>query len=181
MSSTTRPLWIAAALAAGGAAAMSVAAWVSGLPAVVPSLGPSLLLAATLPGQRESAPATLLVGHGIAAVAAVASLAAFGLLHEPSALVAGVTVARMVAIPLALALTLAGMLLVGRFHAPAGATTLLVALGVVRAGGDLVALVAATVYVAGVVALFPWAAARLARRTARVRRRQGARRRALGA
>ena len=179
MASTSRPVWIACVLAAGGAFAMSVMAWIGGLPAVVPSLGPSLLLAAAMPGQRESMPLTLLVGHGVAVAATVGTLVAFGLVGEPSALAAGVTLARMLAIPVALGLTLAGMLVVGRFHAPAGATTLLVALGVVRPGGDLVVLVAATVYVAIIVALFPWAADRLAGRPARARSRQTPRRRAV--
>jgi hypothetical protein len=169
MASNGRPTWIACTLVAGGAAAMSVVAWIAGVPAVVPSLGPSLFLAAALPGQRESAPATLVVGHAIAVIATIGTLAAFGLLGAPPAFVAGVTVARMVAIPVALALTLAGMLAVGRFHAPAGATTLLVALGVVRPGGDLAVLVAATAYVGLIVALFPWAASRLAGRSPRSR------------
>lgn len=164
-------------LAAGGAAAMSVAAWVSGLPVVVPSLGPSVLLAAAAPGGRESGPVALLLGHGIAAAAAVATLATLGLLGEPSALVAGVTTARMIAVPVALGLTLAGMLLAGRLHPPAGATTLLVVLGIVRAGSDLFVLLAATAYVACAVALFPWAAARLAGQSARSRA-PGRRRRA---
>jgi len=179
MATTARPVWIACALAAGGVAAMSVAAWISGLPAVVPSLAPSLIGAAAAPGQREHAPATLLAGHAIAIVATVATLAAFGLLGEPPALVAGVSLARMVALPTALALTLAGMLLARRFHPAAGATTLLVGMGIIRPGGDLVVLVAVTGWIAGIVALFPWATARLTRRTTKAKvARPAARRRA---
>src|SRR5258708_6203765 len=111
MVTATRPVWIACLLAAAGVAAMSVAAWISGLPAVVPSLAPSLLGAAAASGEREHAPATLLAGHGIAIVASLATLAAFGLLGEPPALLVGVSWARMIALPVALALTLAGMLL----------------------------------------------------------------------
>jgi hypothetical protein len=162
MASPTRPAWIACALAATGAAALSIPAWITGLPLVVSSLAPSLLLAAATPDARESSAGSLVSGHGIAVVAALAVIAAFGLGSEPSALVAGVTTARMAAVPAALVLTLAGMLAVGRLHAPAGATALLVVLGIVRPGGDVVVLAATIAYTAGVVALFPALAARLA-------------------
>jgi len=166
MAVAGRPGWIACVLAAGGVAAMSIAAWITGLPAVIPSLAPSLLGAATSPGAREHSPTTLIIGHAIAIAATMASLVAFGLLGAPPAFVVGVTAARMVALPVALALTLAGMLLVRRLHPAAGATTLLVGMGIVRPGGDLVILVAAIAWTAGIVALFPWAAARLGERTA---------------
>lgn len=185
MAAAERPGWIACALAAGGVAAMSVAAWITGLPAVIPSLAPSLLGAAAAPGRREHAPATLLIGHFIAILAALASLVAFGLLGEPPALAVGVSTGRMIALPVALALTLAGMLIVRRLHPAAGATTLLVGMGIVRPGGDLVVLVAAIAWTAAIVALFPWAAARLGERTASrpratraVHRRRAARARA---
>jgi len=166
MAAAERPGWIACALAAGGVAAMSIVAWITGLPAVVASLAPSLLGAAASPGRREHAPVTLLVGHFIAILAALASLVAFDLLGDPPALVVGVSTARMLALPVAVALTLAGMLIVRRLHPAAGATTLLVGMGVVRPSGDLVVLVAAIAWTAGIVALFPWAAARLGQRTA---------------
>jgi CBS domain-containing membrane protein len=180
MASTTRPAWIACVLAAGGAAAMSAAAWVTGLPLVVASLGPSLLLAAAAPDARESDAATLAIGHGIAVIVTVATLAVFGLTDAPSALVAGVGLARMAAVPVALGLTLAGMLIAGRLHSPAGATALLVALGIVRPGSEVVLLAVTIAYVAGIVALFPRAAARLGRaaggRARRDRRRHPSRR-----
>jgi hypothetical protein len=165
MAAAERPGWIACTLAAGGVAAMSVVAWITGLPAVVASLAPSLLGAAASPGRREHAPVTLLVGHFIAILATLASLVAFDLLGEPPALVAGVSTARMLALPVAIALTLAGMLIVRRLHPAAGATTLLVGMGIVRPGGDLVILVAAIAWTGGIVALFPWAAARMGERT----------------
>jgi len=177
MAATNRPAWVACALAAGGTAALCVPAWITGLPVVAPSLGPSLLLAAAAPGTRESAPTTLAIGHGIAVAATVATLAAFRLLEEPSALVGGVTVARMIAVPVALAATLAGMLIAGRFHPPAGATTLLVALGIVRSS-DVLVLVASIAYAAGVVALFPRAAKRFTAQLPRSRTRDGGRHRA---
>ena len=177
MAADGRPGWIACSLAAGGVAAMSVAAWITGLPAVVPSLAPSLLGAAASPGRREHAPTTLLVGHFIAILAALASLVAFDLLGEPPALAAGVSTARMIALPVALALTLAGMLIVRRLHPAAGATTLLVGMGIVRPGGDLVVLVAAIAWTAAIVALFPWAAAHLGERTPRPKATRAAPRR----
>jgi len=162
MDASPRPLWIATLLCAAGAGAMSLAAWVTGMPVVVPSLGASLLLAATDPDGAEGTPATLVAGHWIAIAAALIALEALGLWDAPSALVAGVTWTRMLAVPLALALALLGMLATGRLHTPAGATALLVASSVVRPGSDVVVLAATVLYVAGVVALFPYLRAQLA-------------------
>jgi CBS-domain-containing membrane protein len=143
---------------------MSLAAWVTGMPVVVPSLGASLLLAAAVPETPESTPTTLLLGHWIAIAAALVALEALGLWDAPSTLAAGVTWTRMVALPLALALALLGMLVVGRLHTPAGATAMLVASSIVRPGSDLLILAATVAYVAGVVALFPYLTAQLAGR-----------------
>ena len=178
MSASNRPAWVACALAAGGTAMLCVPAWITGLPLVAPSLAPSLLLAAAAPVSRESAPATLAIGHAVAVVVAVATLAVFRLLDEPSALVVGITATRMIAVPVALAVTLAGMLATGRFHSPAGATTLLVTLGIVR-GSDVGVLMLSVAYAAGLVALFPRVAERLGGRVARpvARRLRTARRR----
>lgn len=145
---------------------MSLAAWVTGMPVVVPSLGASLLLAAAAPETPESAPATLLAGHWIAIAAGLVALEALGLWDAPSTLAAGVTWTRMLALPLALALALLGMLVVGRLHTPAGATALLVASSIVRPGSDVLMLAGTVVYVAAVVALFPYVAAQLAGRPA---------------
>ena len=133
----------------------------TGLPFLVPSLGPSLMLAAVSPGREDATPAAIVIGHGAGLLAALAALLLCGLVGEPSALESRVTLARVVAVSLALGLTLATMLVVGRLHAPAGATTLLVALGVLRAGSDTVVLGIAVVYTALLVAAFPRVAAHL--------------------
>lgn len=182
MASSSRPAWMACALALAGAAALSIPAWITGLPLVVSSLGPSLLLAAATPDARESSPAALALGHGIAVAAALAVVAAFGLAGEPSVLAAGVTTARMFAAPAALTLALGGMLAVGRLHTPAGATALLVVLGIVRPGSDVAVLAVTIAYAAGIVATFPWLARRLggsvpARRTRATSKRPRAARR----
>ena len=162
MDGAPRATSIACLLAAVGVAAMAVPAWVTGMPVVVASLGASVLLAAVDSDHPESAPMTVITGHWIAIAAALVSLEALGLWDAPSTLVAGVTWTRMLALPLALALTLLGMLVVGRLHTPAGATALLVASSIVRPGTDLVVLAGSVAYVAGVIALFPSVAARLA-------------------
>ncbi len=161
-----------------GVAAMSLPAWVSGLPVVVPSLGATVVAAAVAPDAAENAPLTIVAGHAIAVASALAALALCGLMGQPSALVVGVSAARMLALPLALGLTLLGMLLARRVHTPAGATALLVALGILRPGSDVVVLVVSVVYVAAVIAAFPRIAERLsagARVTPRKRARASAR------
>jgi hypothetical protein len=75
------------ALAAGGVAAMSVAAWITGCrPSCLAA--PSLLGAAACARPARARPTTLLVGHFIAILAPLASLVAFGPLGEPPALAA---------------------------------------------------------------------------------------------
>jgi hypothetical protein len=112
-----------------------------------------------------STPTTLLVGHFIAILAALASLVAFDLLGEPPALVVGVSTATHGRAARRAALTLAGMLIVRRLHPAAGATTLLVGMGIVRPAAISSSSSPRSHGPPRIVALFPWAAARLGERT----------------
>ncbi|NEU14963.1 HPP family protein, partial [Methylobacterium sp. BTF04] len=70
------------------------------------------------------------MGHAIGAGAAFLSLAVFGALHAPSAMVDGqVSFGRMAASALAVALTIGLQISTRSSHAPAAATTLLITLG----------------------------------------------------
>src|SRR6185437_10776260 len=73
-----------------------------------------------------------IIGHSVGVAAAVFSLAIFGLLHSPSVYVTGVSVSRIGAVALSVALT-GGILRVLRSaHPPAGATTIIVASGLLH-------------------------------------------------
>jgi CBS-domain-containing membrane protein len=117
---------------AGCAAAIGLcglAAYLVKQPMLFPSLGPSALLFFEQPTAPESSPYNAVVGHLIGIVAGVAAIAVFGLLQAPSVLEAGVTPARVGAAALSVALVALALPPLRASHPPAGATTLLVSLG----------------------------------------------------
>jgi CBS-domain-containing membrane protein len=143
----------AAALAgANGVVAMivlGVAALVTDSPLVVPPIGASVFLVATMPGVVAATPRAVVGGHAIGLGAGFVALAVLGLRDHPTALVEGMTGHRVAATALALGLTCAGMVLFAVPHPPAGATTLVVSLGLVREPLDLLVVLAAVTVVAG--------------------------------
>lgn len=110
-------------------ALMSVVALLTRQPFVFPSLGPTAFLLFYTPTQPAASPRNTFFGHLIGAVAGYLSLAIFGLLDVGPALVVGVTWARVGAAALSLALTSGVMVWLRVPHPPAGATTLIVSLG----------------------------------------------------
>lgn len=127
--------------------AASLALLVSGLaayllhePLLFPSLGPTVLLFFEQPMAQGSSPRSALTGHFIALAAGYLSLAVFGLLGVPSVLEVGFSVARVGAAVLSVGLTGALILLARESHPPAGATTLIVSLGILAAPPDLLVL-----------------------------------------
>lgn len=110
-------------------ALMSVVALLTRQPFIFPSLGPTAFLLFYTPTQPAASPRNTFFGHLIGAVAGYLSLAIFGLLDVGPALVVGVTWARVGAAALSLALTSGVMVWLRVPHPPAGATTLIVSLG----------------------------------------------------
>ena len=98
-------------------------------PVIFPSLGPTAFLLFHQPMAEASSPRNTIIGHFIGATVGWICLAAFGLLDAPSATVAGVTWARVGAAALSLGGTSALMVLLRAAHPPAGATTLIISLG----------------------------------------------------
>lgn len=147
-SHTRRELGRQTARAGALLAGLGTVVWASGLPFLFPSLGPTAYLFATNPDGPESAPRRVVGGH---AIGVVAGLLAFHL-------VGGADLAAGVASPgsltglhlaasgvLAVALTTAGMLATDTSHAPACATTLIVALGILSTPIQGVIIVVAVV------------------------------------
>ncbi|MDP8971006.1 MAG: HPP family protein [Actinomycetota bacterium] len=130
------------ALAAGafGLAACGVAAAALRQPLLFPSLGPTVFLAFETPLQVEASPRNAVIGHLVGLTAGALSLALFGLPAEASALHTGVSAARIAASVLALSLTGTVLLLVHAHHPPAGATTLIVSLGLVSVADGYLAI-----------------------------------------
>lgn len=119
---------------------MSLVALVTGEPFIFPSLGPTAFLLFYTPMLPTACPRNTLCGHLIGVLAGYLSLVIFGLTDAGPALVVGVTWARVGAAALSLALT-AGMMVWLRVpHPPAGATTLIVSLGLITELSALVVL-----------------------------------------
>jgi CBS-domain-containing membrane protein len=98
-------------------------------PLVFPSLGATAFLIFETPMAEVGSPRNTIIGHTVAVAAGAASLAIFGLLNAPSVYVAGSTIDRVFAIALAVALTGGILRVVRAAHPPAGATTIIVASG----------------------------------------------------
>ena len=108
---------------------LAAVAHVTASPFIFPSLGPTAFLLFYRPTAASSSPRNALVGHFVGAAAGWLSLALFGLLDAGPALEAGVSWARVGAAALSLGGTSALMILLRAEHPPAGATTLIVSLG----------------------------------------------------
>ncbi len=81
-----------------------------------------------------------LIGHLVVVLAGALSRAIFGLLDHPSILQEGVTLARIGAAALSMALTGAVLLLLKSSHPPAGASVLIVSLGLLQTPLELMML-----------------------------------------
>jgi len=113
---------------------------------VFPSLGPTAFLLVAEPLLPTACPRNTILGHLVGVLAGYLALLAFGLTDNPSAFAAGgdgITAARVGAAALALGVTSGVMVWWRVVHPPAGATTLIVALGVLRAPSELAVLMLA--------------------------------------
>lgn len=124
---------------------MAGAALLTGQPLIFPSLGPTAFLLFFTPRAPAASPRNTVMGHLIGVLAGYGSLAAFGLLDAGPALAEGVTGARVGAAALSLGATAGLMAWLRVPHPPAGATTLIVSLGILATPANLVALMVAVV------------------------------------
>jgi CBS-domain-containing membrane protein len=106
-------------------------AMISGTPFVFPSLGPTAFLFFFTPRTPSASPHHTIYGHAIGILCGYGALLVFGLHHAPPAMATGVSAARVGAAALSLAATGALMILFKAAHPPAGATTLIISLGIV--------------------------------------------------
>ncbi len=124
---------------------MAFAAFATGDPFVFPSLGPTAFLLFYTPLLPASSPRNTLGGHLIGVAAGYLALMVFGLTNDLPALATSVTGARVGAAALSLGLTSGAMVWAKVPHPPAGATTLIVSLGILREPEQLVVLMLAVV------------------------------------
>lgn len=124
---------------------MSILAVLTGSPFVFPSLGPTAFLFFYTPTAPSASPRNTLIGHAVGASAGYLSLVITGLTMAGPALSVGVTWPRVIAAALSLGLTAGVMVFLRAPHPPAGATTLIVSLGLLTRPWQLVLLMGAVV------------------------------------
>lgn len=116
-------------------------------PWLFPSLGPTVMVLAETPRQPAAHPRNVVVGHLVGAVAGYLALVVTGLTAAPSVTEAGVDGRRIAAAALSLALTTLALQVVRAPHPPAGATTLIVSLGVLPTPVDLLVVMGSVLLV----------------------------------
>jgi len=112
-------------------AILAAVARISHTPFVFPSLGPTAILFFFHPMSPSASPRHALYGHGIGILCGYGSLLLLGLQHAGSEMGGGTSVRRLIAVALSLATTAFFMVLLRAAHAPAGATTLIISLGLI--------------------------------------------------
>ncbi|HVE87852.1 MAG TPA: HPP family protein [Myxococcales bacterium] len=110
---------------------LAAVAMLTRTPFVFPSLGPTAFLFFFSPTAVTASPRHTIIGHAIGIGCGYGSLLLMGLEHAPPAMATGVDLPRVAAAALSLAATGALMILLKAAHPPAGATTLIISLGIV--------------------------------------------------
>jgi CBS-domain-containing membrane protein len=137
----------AAALAILTLALVGVVGLVIKQPWLFPSLGPTVMLFFESPEQPASRPLNTIVGHIVGIAAGLACYTAFGLTGQPPAPVGGLTVSYVAAGAIAVGITTAALSLLKLPHPPAGASTLIVALGILHTVPQLLSMVGAVLLI----------------------------------
>ncbi len=109
---------------------MAALALVTRQPFFFPSLGPTAFMLFLTPKAASASARNTIVGHLIGVVAGYVALLAFGLSDDGPAFAEGVSLARVGAAGLSLGLTAGFMVWLRAPHPPAGATTMIVSLGI---------------------------------------------------
>lgn len=132
-------------------ALVAMLALVTQEPFIFPSLGATAFILFHVPLAQPASPRNVLCGHFIGALTGLVGLYLFGLQSAPSAFLTGVDLSRVGAAAIAMGLTGCLMVAFNVVHPPAGATALIVSLGLminpeqltVLMGGVLILLVQA--------------------------------------
>lgn len=122
---------------------MSILALITNSPFIFPSLGPTAFLFFYTPRAPSASPRNTIIGHAIGVLAGYFSLLVTGLTAAGPALSVGMTWPRVIAAALSLGLTAGLMVLFKSPHPPAGATTLIISLGILTKPPQLILLMIA--------------------------------------
>jgi CBS domain-containing membrane protein len=124
---------------------LALLAFVTGSPFVFPSLGPTAYLFFFSPLAEASSPRNAVLGHAIGLICGYAAFALTMAAIPPFGTHAGIDSPTVLAAALSLSATGAFMVLFRVSHPPAGATTLIVSLGIISQPKDLVIIEVAVV------------------------------------
>lgn len=124
---------------------LALLALVSRNPFVFPSLGPTAYLLFFSPLAKASSPRNTILGHLIGIVCGYVAFVVTGAGAQPFGVHLGIFWPRILAAALSLSVTGALMVLLGVSHPPAGATTLIVSLGIISKPRELVIIEVAVV------------------------------------
>jgi CBS domain-containing membrane protein len=119
---------------------LGLLALVTGSPFVFPSLGPTAYLFFFSPLAEVSSPRNTILGHTIGLICGYSAFAAMVAFGPAFATHGGVHLPRVLAAALALSATGVLMVLFRVSHPPAGATTLIVALGIISQPKELIVI-----------------------------------------
>ena len=117
-------------------------AWALDEPLVFPSLGATAFLFFETPMAEVASIRNTVIGHAVGAGVAFVWLNVFGLVGEPSAIAEGFTADRVACVALSLAFTGGILRLLRAAHPPAGATTVIVSIGLLTTWDELLILAA---------------------------------------
>lgn len=126
-------------------AILSLLAFATSTPLVFPSVGPTAYLFFFTPLVKSASPRNAICGHAIGIVCGYAALRITGAVASPIATHAGIYWPMIFSAAFSLSVTGALMILLRVSHPPAGATTLIVSLGLIPHIRDLFILEAAVV------------------------------------
>ena len=117
---------------------LALLAFITRNPFVFPSLGPTAYLLFFSPLAKASSPRNTIFGHAIGLICGYGAFALTGAGALPFGVHPGIFWPRILAAALSLSATGAFMVLFDVSHPPAGATTLIVSLGIISKPGELV-------------------------------------------
>ena len=132
-------------------------AWALDEPLVFPSLGATAFLFFETPMAEVASIRNTMIGHLVGAGVAFFWLNVFGLVGEPSAIAEGFTAERVACVALSLSFTGGILRLLRAAHPPAGATTVIVSIGLLTTWDELLILAAGV----ALLAVSAWALNRL--------------------
>lgn len=119
---------------------LALLAFVTGNPFVFPSLGPTAYLLFFSPLTKASSPRNTILGHAIGLICGYGAFVLTGAGSMPFGVHPGIFWPRILAAALSLSATGAFMALLDVSHPPAGATTLIVSLGIISKPRELVVI-----------------------------------------